>query len=123
MKPQMNPSGKGAWSQFWEDKVKTRLRRVFSKSDRQLAKKQARDWFILLALALSSCSGEVSRACKNSEYIVLEKRAQKTRFGTGYSFYLYDKSSAQWYDTDVSSFDSHEVGDTIKSLTITITKY
>ena len=38
MKPQMNNSGKGAWSSFWGDKVKKKFKRIFSKSDRQKAK-------------------------------------------------------------------------------------
>jgi hypothetical protein len=38
MKPQMNNSGKGAWSLFWGDKVKKKFKRIFSKSDRQKTK-------------------------------------------------------------------------------------
>jgi hypothetical protein len=39
MKPQMNNTGKGAWSLFWGDKVKKNIKRIFSKSDRQMARK------------------------------------------------------------------------------------
>ncbi|MEY3400590.1 MAG: hypothetical protein RLZZ86_193 [Cyanobacteriota bacterium] len=38
MKPQMNLSGKGHWSNFWGDKVKKKFKRIFSKSDRQKSK-------------------------------------------------------------------------------------
>jgi hypothetical protein len=38
MKPQMDNTGKGAWSSFWEDKVKKKFKRIFSKSDRQKTK-------------------------------------------------------------------------------------
>jgi hypothetical protein len=38
MKPQMNNFGKGAWSLFWGDGVKKKLKRIFSKSDRQQSK-------------------------------------------------------------------------------------
>jgi hypothetical protein len=40
MKPQMNFSGKGRWAKFWGDKVKKKLKRIFSKSDRQKTKKE-----------------------------------------------------------------------------------
>jgi len=46
MKPQMNNSGKGAWSSFWGDKVKKKFKRIFSKSDRQKIKKEIK-WDIL----------------------------------------------------------------------------
>lgn len=39
MKSQMNYTGKGHWASFWEDKVKKRFKRIFSKSDRQKVKK------------------------------------------------------------------------------------
>jgi hypothetical protein len=39
MKAHMNYSGKGHWSNFWEDKVKAKFKRVFSKSERQEEKK------------------------------------------------------------------------------------
>ena len=39
MKPQMNYTGKGHQASFWKDKVKKRFKRIFSKSDRQKAKK------------------------------------------------------------------------------------
>lgn len=40
MKPQMSITGKGAWSYFWGDKVKKKFKRIFSKSERQKAKKE-----------------------------------------------------------------------------------
>ena len=39
MKPHMDLKGKGLWANFWGDKVKTRFKRIFSKSERQSAKR------------------------------------------------------------------------------------
>jgi len=39
MKPYINYTGKGKWSQFWDDKVKKKFKRIFAKSARQQAKK------------------------------------------------------------------------------------
>jgi hypothetical protein len=39
MRPQMDNTGKGAWSLFWGDKVKKKFKRIFSKSDRQKVRK------------------------------------------------------------------------------------
>lgn len=39
MKPYMNLKGKGLWSYFWRDKVKSKFKKVFKKSQRQLNKK------------------------------------------------------------------------------------
>lgn len=43
MKPHMNPQGNGKWAHDWGDKVKTNFKRIFSKGERQLAKKQIKD--------------------------------------------------------------------------------
>jgi hypothetical protein len=39
MKPYMNLKGKGRWKYFWGDKTKSKFKRIFSKSIRQLSKK------------------------------------------------------------------------------------
>jgi hypothetical protein len=48
MKAYMNPNGKGQWSQVWGDKVKTKIKKIFKKSERQFAKKEInqieKDW-------------------------------------------------------------------------------
>jgi hypothetical protein len=41
MKQYMNPKGKGFWANFWGDKVKTKIKRVFKKSARQAGKNEA----------------------------------------------------------------------------------
>lgn len=40
MKPYMNLNGKGLWSYFWGDKVKSKFKRTFKKSERQSSKKE-----------------------------------------------------------------------------------
>jgi len=42
MKPYMNLQGKGKWAYDWGDKVKKKLKRIFSKSARQLSKLQTK---------------------------------------------------------------------------------
>ncbi len=44
MKPQINPSGKGKWASFWDDKVKKNIKRALSKSDRQKSKLDLQNW-------------------------------------------------------------------------------
>ena len=44
----MNNSGKGRWSSFWGDKVKTNFKRVFSKSNRQESQKELKKEVTLL---------------------------------------------------------------------------
>lgn len=39
MKPYINLKGKGLWSYFWGDKVKSKFKKVFKKSARQINKK------------------------------------------------------------------------------------
>jgi hypothetical protein len=39
MKPYANPFGKVAWSIFWGDKVKKKIKNLFKKSARQASKK------------------------------------------------------------------------------------
>ncbi len=39
MKPYMKLSGKDFWSYFWGDKVKSKFKKVFKKSQRQQNKK------------------------------------------------------------------------------------
>ena len=43
MKAYHNPKGKAFWSQFWGDHVPKKIRKIFKKSARQLAKKQIRE--------------------------------------------------------------------------------
>jgi len=43
MKAYNNPKGKAFWSQFWGDHVPKKIRKIFKKSARQLAKKQIRE--------------------------------------------------------------------------------
>ncbi|HET6226037.1 MAG TPA: hypothetical protein VFF27_07140 [Bacteroidia bacterium] len=38
MKPYINLEGKGKWSYFWGDKVKSKLKKIFKKSVRQESK-------------------------------------------------------------------------------------
>lgn len=35
MKPYMNINGKGKWAYFWNDKVPSKFKRIFSKSERK----------------------------------------------------------------------------------------
>ena len=43
MKAYMNPMGKGKWAAVWGDKVKTKIRRIFKKSERQLIAKEIKN--------------------------------------------------------------------------------
>lgn len=40
MKAYNNPNGKSRWSNFWNDKVSTKLKKIFKKSERQSSKKE-----------------------------------------------------------------------------------
>ena len=43
MRAYLNPNGKGQWSQVWGDKVKTKIRRIFKKSERQSSAKEIKN--------------------------------------------------------------------------------
>lgn len=43
MKSYMNPTGKGRWASFWGDKVNSKIKKIFKKSERQFAKKEIRN--------------------------------------------------------------------------------
>lgn len=40
MKAYNNPNGKSRWSNFWNDKVGTKFKKIFKKSERQFSKKE-----------------------------------------------------------------------------------
>lgn len=119
MQPQMNNTGKGAWSRFWGDKVKKKFKRIFSKSDRQLAKKEMQNWFILLVLLLSSCSEQVSRYCESSQFVILDKKITNVR-REYYYFYIYNGDAANWYETTYDLYKSIDIGDTVNSVSLKI---
>ena len=59
-----------------------------------------------------------------AKYIVLDKTKTDTRFGSSYSFYLYDGSISTWYSTSKEVFAVYKKLDTINSVVLikTITK-
>lgn len=76
---------------------------------------------ITLVALLVSCSQDTDYNCTKGTIRILDKRDFQYRGPKVCRFYLYDGSSAYWCETNPSTYDSYNVGDTLPTLVITKT--
>lgn len=77
---------------------------------------------ILLTILLTlSCNDDgVSYSCTKGTIRVLDKTLYIPGRGAAYyKFYLYDGAEAYWCYTNVSTFNSYQINDTLPTLVIT----
>ena len=81
--------------------------------------------FILLTLAMLGCNDPqpTTKYISTEKAVILKKNTTYTVGLTNYFVYLFNGSSADWYETNFNVYEKYNVGDTLNAVVITITKY
>ena len=82
---------------------------------------------ILLSALLFSCGGyeKEKTTCQKGKITVLNKKASACARGGGYCYYemyLYNGTEALWYNTDINTYNSYNINDTLPTIVLTIIK-
>jgi hypothetical protein len=82
---------------------------------------------ILLIILTASCSSSREKySCKKNTIRILNKHKNPCTKSSGYCtflFYLYDGEKSYWCYTDVITYESYNINDTLPTLVITKTIY
>ena len=75
----------------------------------------------MIVITLTGCSFSWGGKAKRGTVIILNKEQGVTyRWNTPYySMYIYNGENSKWYNTDQSTYNMYNIGDTINTLIFT----
>lgn len=76
---------------------------------------------LLIVITLTGCNYDLGSKAERGTVIILNKKEGLTyRWNTRYyKMYIYNGTDSKWYNTDQSTYNMYNIGDTINTLIFT----